>query len=153
MREHAEVVRLESQLTVPTRNRAHLSDLWIAIAWRARLSEWATEFDTVAERHNVPVTAAGKVHLVPMSDRQGWIVARGVDLTLYSPADIEAIVRGLVAQVNGAMDPPSANAGAAQVAPRWSHRIRSAVQASGNAALGMVPDARLRAEADASSRG
>ena len=153
MREHAEVVRLESQLTVPTRNRAHLSDLWIAIAWRARLSEWAMQFETVADCHNMPVTAAGKVHLVPMSERQGWIVARGVDLTVYSPADIEAIVRGLVAQVNGAMDPPSANAVVAQVVPRWSHRVRSVMQASGNAALGMVPDARLRPEADVSSRG
>ena len=78
MIKHAEVIRLESQLTVPTRNRSHLSDLWIAIAWCARLSEWVTKFEPVAERHNVPMTAAGKVQLVPMSDRQGWIVARGV---------------------------------------------------------------------------
>ena len=153
MIEHAEVIRLESQLTVPTRNRAHLSDLWIAIAWCARLTEWAREFEIVAERHNVPVTAAGKVHLVPMSDRQGWIVARGVDLSLYSSEHIEAIVRGLVAEVNSAISPPTANAGTAPSATTWSHRIRSAVQASGSAAMGMVPVPRRRAEADATSRG
>jgi hypothetical protein len=153
MIEHAEVIRLESQLTVPTRNCAHLSDLWIAIAWCARLTEWAREFDRVAERYNVPVTAAGKVHLVPMSDRQGWIVARGVDLSFYSPEDIEAIVRGLVAEVNGAISPPAFNASAASSSSTWSHRIRSAVQASGSAAMEMVPDPRRRAEADAPSRG
>lgn len=153
MHEHARVIRLESQLTVPTRNRAHLSDLWFAVAWHARLSEWSQEFEAVAERHNVPVTAAGKVNLVPMSDRQGWIVARGVDLKLNSSADIEAIVCGLVAQVNGAMDTPSANPVAASSGAKWSQRIRSAVQAGGNAALGMVPNPRPRAEVDASSRG
>ena len=152
MHEHAEVIRLESQLTVPTRNCAHLSDLWIAIAWSAGSTEWALEFAMVAEGHNVPVTGAGRVELVPMSDRQGWIVARGVDLALYSPADVEAIVRGLVAQINGAMTSPSVTAKPDRTAGKWSQMLRSAVQASGNAALGMVPDPRPRAEADAPSR-
>lgn len=150
---HAEVIRLESQLTVPTRNRAHLSDLWVAISWHARLSEWVEEFERVAQGHNVPATAAGRVQLVPMSERQGWIVSRGVNLTLYSPADIEAIVRGLVAKVNLAMSSPSIATKPDRSGGKWSYMLRSAVQAGGKAALGMVPDARLRAEADASSRG
>ena len=152
MQEHAEVIRLESQLTVPTRNRAHLSDLWVAISWHPRLSEWAEEFERIAEGFNVPATAAGKVQLVPMSERQGWIVSRGVDLALYSPADVEAIVRGLVAQINGAMTSSSVAAKPTRIAGKWSHMLRSALQASGNAALGMVPDPRPRAEADAPSR-
>ena len=153
MIEQAEVIQLESQLTVPTRDRAHLSDLWIAIAWCPRLTDWAREFDRVAERHNVPVTAAGMVHLVSMSDRQGWIVARGVDLALYSPTDIEAIVRGLVTEVNGAINSPPASPGAAPSAITWSNRIRSAVQAGGSAAIGMVPDPHRRVDAEATSRG
>ena len=153
MHEHAEVIRLEAQLTVPTRNRAHLSDLWIAIAARTRLTEWAEGFEAVAVSHNVPATAAGRVQLVPMGDRQGWIVARGVDLSLYSPADVEAIVRGLVARVNGALDLPLASAASAPSATSWSHRIRSAVQAGGNAARGMVSDTNGRVHVDASSRG
>ena len=153
MHEHAEVIRLEAQLTVPTRNRAHLSDLWIAIAARTRLTEWAEGFEAVAVSHNVPATAAGRLQLVPMSDRQGWIVARGVDLSLYSPADIEAIVRGLVARVNGSLESPLAIAGSAPSATSWSDRIRSAVHASGNAAKGMVTDTRGRVQVDASARG
>lgn len=152
MQEHAEVIRLESQLTVPTRNRAHLFDMWVAISFHPRLSEWAEEFARSAEAHNVPATAAGKVQLVPMSERQGWVVSRGVDLALYSPADVEAIVRGLVAQINGAMTSPSAAAKPARTAGKWSHMLRSTVQASGNAVLGMVPGPHQRAEAVAPSR-
>ena len=153
MIERAEVIRLESQLTVPSRDRAQLSDLWIAVAWCARLTDWAREFETVAERYNVPATAAGRVQLVAMSDRQGWIVARGVDLALYSPADIESTVRGIVDDVNGAIRRVSSSTVTAPSAKSWSKRIRSAVQASGSAAMGMVPEARPRTEADAPSRG
>ena len=153
MYEHAEVLRLESQLTVPTRSRAHLSDLWFAMAWGARSPEWAEGFQIVAARHNVPVTAAGRVELVPMSERQGWVVARGVDLSVYATAEIETIVRGLVAQVNVDLYSPPASAGSRPTAATWSRRFGTALRASGNAVAGMVSAPGQRAEADASSRG
>lgn len=153
MYEHAELLRLESQLTVPTRSRAHLSDLWFTVAWGARSSEWAEGFEVVSVRHNVPVTSSGRVELVPMSVRQGWIVSRGVDLSLYAPADVETIVRGLVAQVNAEVDSPLSTTGSHTKAATWSHRFGAALRASGNAGAGMVSAPRRRAEVDVPSHG
>ena len=100
MQNQAEVVRLESQLTVPSRHRAHLSDLWIAISCTESLPSWGAEFGTVVGRQVPLVNTAGTLEVVAMTERQGWIVARGVDLSRHGNTDIEEMVRSVVARVN-----------------------------------------------------
>ena len=58
--QHVEVIRLESQLTVPTRDHANLSDVWIAIASRSRLVKWADALDRVAASSKTMTTGAGQ---------------------------------------------------------------------------------------------
>ena len=93
MHEHVEVIRLESQLTVPTRNHPHLSDVWIAIATQTPLSEWTNAFKRITASNRALTVGAGSVQLVCMSDRRGWIVARGTDLRRCSLSDLEAWCR------------------------------------------------------------
>ena len=93
----AHVLRLEEQLTVPTRDRTNLVDLWFSLGWNAGLEKWAREFATNADGHNSTPKASGILQLVPMSERGGWIVARGVDLTRISRLEMEVLVGKLVA--------------------------------------------------------
>lgn len=153
MLEHAEVIRLESQLTVPTRNHAHLSDLWIAIASRIRLAVWAEAFSRVADGYDARMTGAGTVQLVCMSDQRGWVVARGVDLRLRSPSDVEASVRDLVKLANGVVGTTHASSPVppSQTQSRWGTRFRAALKTSGDAALVVVDAPRRRPKIDTSS--
>lgn len=96
----AEVVRFESQLTVPTRDRPHLSDLWIAVSCRTGFTAWAAEFNRIAPCQEAIGDSAGTLEVVVMSAHQGWVAARGVDLTIYGVGEIEEMVRTVVARVN-----------------------------------------------------
>jgi hypothetical protein len=96
----AEVVRFESQLTVPTRDRAHLSDLWIAVFCRSGFGSWAAEFGRIVLAKESAGTSAGALQVVAMSAHQGWVVARGVDLRIHDVDEVEARVRKVVARVN-----------------------------------------------------
>ena len=150
MHEHVEVIRLESQLTVPTRNHPDLSDVWIAIASQTRLSEWSDVFNRLAASNRMLTSGAGNVQLVCMSDRRGWIVLRGTDLRRSSLPDLEAKVRQLVIQVNSAVSATSETAARAPRTIPWSHRLRLALRARAHAA---VTPSRRRAGFDAPSVG
>ena len=146
MQEHAEVIRLESQLTVPTRDRNHLSDLWIAIKTSTRLAVWAEAFARMAVTYD-----AGTLQLVRMSDQRGWVVARGVDLRLHSPADVETKVRELVALANRATGASVATSPVVPSVTPWGVRVGSVLRASGNAARFVVAASPPRRKIDASS--
>ncbi|MDB4916689.1 MAG: hypothetical protein JWM95_4333 [Gemmatimonadetes bacterium] len=138
MHEHAEVVGLEEQLTVPTRHTPHLFDLWISLRWNASHTEWTKEFAIDAERHNAARSSTGSMQLVHMSDRQGWIVARGVDLVAVAPREVEALVRRVVARVNerNAVTPNAAPPRSSQ--PTWSNRVRTSVATGAAGLVGLV---------------
>ena len=105
MQNQAEVVRFESQLTVPTRNRSHLSDLWIAISCTKSLAAWADEFCAILAREQDRGDTSGTLEVVAMSESKGWVVARGVDLSTHDTADIEENVRSVVKRVNNGVPP------------------------------------------------
>ena len=153
MQEHAEVVRLEPQLTVPTRNRAHLSDVWIAIASHSRLTVWADALQSVSDSYHTRRNGAGTVQLVCMSDHRGWIVERGVDLRLCSTSDVEKSVRELVTLANRAVRPRSVRSPSVQHEARWGYRVRLALEASRNAAMIVAAVPVRRAKVDASTAG
>jgi hypothetical protein len=152
MPELAEVVGLEEQLTVPTRNRAHLVDLWIALEWKAGRAEWTKEFTMAARRYNALSSSVGALHLIPMTDRQGWIAARGVNLGEVSQGEVETVARRLVAQVNAVMSVPPADT---HQRPRIDllQRWRTSVLLFGSNALGFRLVPRRRGDADIASTG
>ena len=100
MVEHAEIVRIESQLTIPSRHYPHLRDYWISIAWKAGNDQWMRAFADIAAPVDAVPTAYGSLSVVPLSPAKGWIVARGVDGKLVRPTDLEAKVRALASEVN-----------------------------------------------------
>ena len=148
MHEQAEVVGLEQQLTVPTRNTPHFVDLWFALRWQGIHPEWTEEFWMEAERHNSLHLPVGTLDLVHMGERQGWVVARGVARAAVTPSDVESLVRGIVAKVN-ARNTKTADALPQSTQPTWSDRVRTSV-ASGAGLLGLLTAARDRS-ADATS--
>lgn len=152
MIELAEVVGLEEQLTVPTRNQAHLVDLWIAMRWTSVRTEWTKAFADVAQRHSAQSSCAGSLHVVTMSDRQGWIVARGVDCKALRASDVESLVRGLVAQVNVGIAAP-AERDHRLLRQTWPVRLRALTALGGAVVGGFLPASRRRSEADAASGG
>ena len=131
MQNQAEVVRLESQLTVPTRNKSHLSDLWIAISCTDSLVAWAAEFERVMTREQKSDGSPGTFEVVAMSERQGWVVARGADLTMHGSADIETMVRSVVARVNVGVVPLPSTESTPTAGVRWT-RIADFLQPGGN---------------------
>ena len=137
MQNQAEVVRFESQLTVPTRNRSHLSDLWIAISCTKSLAAWANEFCAILGREQDRGDTSGTLEVVAMSERKGWVVARGVDLSAHGTAAIEENVRLVVTRVNhGVPSSPTVDSVPSSTPP-WS-RIGVIMQAGGNALRGRL---------------
>ena len=100
MVEHAEIVRIESQLTIPSRHYPHLRDYWISISWKAGNEQWVRAFADVAASFDAMPTAFGSLSVEPLSPAKGWIVARGVDGKLVRPSDLEKKVRELASEVN-----------------------------------------------------
>ncbi len=153
MFELAEVTGIEEHLTVPSRHHAKLTDLWVAVSWESGWTEWATEFADVATRHNNLRSSTGMLQLFPTSERNGWIVARGVNLRAVARVDVEALVRGVVAQVNArmsAMSITSSHDGVGRSA--WTLRVRDAVLLGGSALLGIARESLRPTERDAASR-
>ena len=149
MQNQAEVVRLESQLTVPTRDRSHLSDLWIAIACTESLAEWAVEFSEMVSRDRDPNDASGTLQVVALSERKGWLVARGVDLSAHDSADIEDKVRSVVTRVNlGVATSPAVDSAPSPMP--WS-RVGAVMQSRGNSVRRLLSSSRPGPAVDAMS--
>ncbi|MDB4916486.1 MAG: hypothetical protein JWM95_4130 [Gemmatimonadetes bacterium] len=145
----ARVVGLETHLTSPTRNNAHLVDLWIALEWLSCREEWTKEFITAVERHNALSSSLGCLQLVTMSERQGWIAARGVNLQVVDASDVEALACGIVAQVNEGLAASPATAEPPKAEATWPSRLRASMASSGALLAGLRLPPRRRDEADA----
>ena len=150
MQNEAEVVRFESQLTVPTRNRPHRSDLWFAISCTNSLAEWASDFGALAYGENDNETTFGTLEVVAMSEHKGWVVARGVDLSAHDSAEIEEKVRSVVLHVNSGVPPVPTVATTQTSTHPWS-RIGAAVQSGGNSMRRVLSDSRPGPAVDAMS--
>ena len=145
----AHVLRLEDQLTVPTRDRIHLVDLWFSLGRNAGLEKWAREFATIADGHNSTPRASGILQLVPMSERGGWIVARGVDLTRVSRREMETLVGKLVAGVNARCVEATEAAVERQKPTRsWPERVRASMETGGSILGALLPVGRPRTVID-----
>ncbi len=150
MQNQAEVVRFESQLTVPTRNRSHRSDLWIAISCTKSLAAWAAEFSAIVLCEQDPEGTSGTLQVVAMSERQGWVVARGVDLSAHDSADIEEKVRSVVMRVNLGVPPLPTVDSAPSSTLQWS-RIGAVMQSGGTAVRRRLSSSRPGPAVDAMS--
>ncbi len=138
MLDHAEVVGLEEQLTIPARHSPDLVDLWISIRWNAPDQGWSSQFSMLAQQECASLSPAGSFELVSMSDRLGFIVARCTNVTFIRPRDVESLVRGLVARTNASISPaPLADAAPAQ--ETRTERVRSTLGALGGMFFGMPP--------------
>lgn len=149
MLDHAEVVGLEEQLTVPARYRPDLVDLWISIRWNAPDQGWSKEFHALAQQESASLSPAGTFQVVSLSDRQGFIVARCTNVKFIQPRDVESLVRGLVARTNASVSrPPLADA--PPQAETRSERVRSTFGTLGGLFFGMAPT-KGRRDADIAS--
>ena len=145
----AQVLRLEEQLTVPTRDRTHLVDLWFSLRWNAGLEKWASEFADIAGVHNSTPQASGLLQLVPMSERGGWIVARGVDLTRVSQREMETLAGKVVSEVNSRFVEEAKSAVERPKPTRsWSGRVRASMETSGSILGALLPAGRPRTVTD-----
>ena len=124
MVEHAEIVRIESQLTVPSRHHPHLRDFWISVAWNSGNERWASAFADVVTLIGATPTAFGAFSVVSLSPNKGWIVARGVDGKLVRPEDLEAKVRQLAAEVNERLAEAPMLAQHSTSAESWPEMVR-----------------------------
>jgi hypothetical protein len=149
MLDHAEVVRLEEQLTVPARYRPDLVDLWISIRWNAPDQGWSKEFSVIAQQESASLSPAGSFQVVSLSDRQGFIVARCTNVKFIHPRDVESLVRGLVARTNATIAPVP-RADAPPEAETRSDRVRSTFGTLGGLLFGMTPT-KARSDADVAS--
>ena len=148
MQNQAEVVRLESQLTVPTRDKSHLSDLWFAISCTESIAEWTVGFNEMVARDRYADAATGMLQVVAMSERDGWLVARGVDLSTHHSADVEDKVRSVVTQVNlGVVASPKIDGASPSPMP-WS-LVGAIVQSGGNSVRRLLSSSRPGPAVDA----
>ena len=150
MQNQAEVVRFESQLTVPTRSNSRLSDLWVAISCTNGVMEWAPEFRAALSNDRQTAVTAGTLEVVAMSERQGWVVARGVDLSAHDSSEIVDKVRSVVVRANlGALREPAVDSASLSPLP-WS-RIGAVLKFGGDTARRHAPASRPRQAVDAIS--
>ena len=121
---HAQIVRLESQLTVPSRYHPHLRDFWISVAWNSDNARWASAFADVITLVDAAPPAFGAFSVEPLSPNKGWIVARGVDGKLVRPEDLEAKVRELAAEVNARLTEAPMLGQRSVTVESWSEVVR-----------------------------
>jgi hypothetical protein len=95
-----EVVGLQSQLTVPSRDHPQRVDLWIEVTRPERTERWDEEFHTATAAVIGDAAPVRSLSLQTLSRYRGWIVARGVPRDHDAHCAVEACVRALVAQVN-----------------------------------------------------
>jgi hypothetical protein len=100
MVDRAEVVGLERQLTVPSRHRGHLVDVWVAVEWQPGYESWVPEFQSLCAAPAAVPDSLGAIEVVPMSAQRGWVVARGVNRKVIALEQVESEVRTIVGQVN-----------------------------------------------------
>ena len=150
MQNQAEVVQLESQLTVPSRNRSHLSDLWIAISCTENLAAWAAEFNAIVSGSEDREATSGTLQVVAMSERTGWVVARGVDLSTHDSAHVEKNVRSVVMRVNRGVAPlPTVDSNSTPTPQSWS--IGATLRSGGNVVRRLLSSSRTGPAVDAMS--
>ena len=137
MLDHAEVVGLEEQLTVPARHRPELVDLWISVRWNAPDQGWSAAFQTLALEEAASLSPSGFFQIVSLSERQGFIVARCTNAKFIQPRDVESLVRGLVRRTNATMARAPLADEASQPAESRSDRIRSTFGAIGGLFFGL----------------
>jgi hypothetical protein len=147
----AEVIGLEEQLTVPSRYRPDLVDLWISIRWHASEAEWSREFNAIAENERASLLPAGALQVVSLTQQQGWVVARSVNISSMSPTEVESLVRGLVSRANERLRPPAPVAIAPPPNPSWPSRLRSTLAEIGAEVFGVLPAPRRSRDADVAS--
>ena len=147
----AEVIRLEEQLTVPSRSRPDLVDLWISIRWHASETEWSREFNVIAENERGSQLPAGALQVVSLTQQQGWVVARSVNIRSTPPKEIESLVRGLVTRANERLLAPAPVAIALPRNDSWPSRLRSTLAEIGAELFGVWPPPRRSRDADIAS--
>ena len=133
MLEPAIVVGLEEQLTVPSRGRPQHVDMWIAIKRSSSGLVWEREFISLAERENAKCSQAGELQVIPFTEQRGWIVARGVNHKAVAPAEVEELVRTLVAEVNArlSLSPVASTPTPRKADDSWTGRVRTLVSDGG----------------------
>ena len=95
-----EVVGLQSQLTVPSRQHPQRVDLWIEVTLPERTERWEEEFHIATAAVIGDAAPVRSLNLQTLSRYRGWIVARGVPREPEAHCAVEGCVRALVAQVN-----------------------------------------------------
>jgi hypothetical protein len=120
-----EVVGLQSQLTVPSRQHPQRVDLWIEVAWPERTERWDEEFRTATAAVIGEAAPVRSLSLQTLSRSRGWIVARGVPRDRDAHHAVEASVRALVEQVNERCAASRAAPIAPQQNERWMMRTLS----------------------------
>ena len=148
---HAQIVRLESQLTVPSRYHPHLRDFWISVAWTSDNARWASAFGDVITLVDAAPPAFGTFSVEPLSPNKGWIVARGVDGKLVRPEDLEAKVRELTAEVNARLAEAPMLGQHSVTVESWSRMVRVRL-AKASAVVSGLGLSSPRRDVDATSR-
>ena len=122
----ATVVGIEKHLTTPSRHYPKRRDIWVAAEWAERGGVWEQAFEEVARRTSLSSGAILGIELYPLSLTRGWIVARGVDMTIISTDDVERVVRDVASQTNASAEERNTRPATAErkSGPRWSVRSR-----------------------------
>jgi hypothetical protein len=147
----AEVIGLEKQLTVPSRDHADLVDLWISMRWNASEVEWCREFNAIVEHDWNNLMSMRALQVVLLTRQQGWVVARSVNPRAVQPAEVENLVRGLVARVNERLVVPPSITTVASPRNSWSTRVRSTLAVIGADVFGDWLTPRRGRDADIAS--
>lgn len=147
----AEVIGLEEQLTVPSRYQPDLVDLWISIRWHVSETEWSREFNAIAENERGSLLPAGALQVVSLTQQQGWVVARSINIRSTPPKEIESLVRGLVTRANERLLPPAPIAIGPPRNDSWPSRLRSTLAEIGADVFGVWPTPRRSRDADIAS--
>jgi hypothetical protein len=147
----AEVIGLEEQLTVPSRYRPDLVDLWISIRWHPSETDWSREFNAIAENEVSSLLPADALQVVSLTQQQGWVVARSVNIRSTPPKEIETIVRRLVNRANERLLSPAPIVIAPPPTVSWPSRLRSTLAEFSAEVFGVWPTPRRGRNADVAS--
>ena len=124
---HAELTGIVPQLTTPSRQHAHLVDVWFGLRWRERDAEWEACFAALAEGRRPDDNTPSFFSLFSHSSSRGLIAARQVSADPPRWAKIEEEARALIAAVNREAAARRAPCPVQETASRsWSVRVRDA---------------------------
>lgn len=136
MNSAAEVIALESQLTVANRAHPALSDVWISLRWGHRSEQWLQAFKE-SSRDLIGLPAPGCLQVVLAGSQYGWIVARAVADTLVSSGELERMIRVVVATANAAAS-DSRHPAIAEAAPTAQRSLGAGVAGVASAVANLV---------------